>query len=457
MAGILQRGSVQLNIAPQQGTLSVQLSSNSSAATVPATVAVPLNATSATFPIATSGVNSSTSVTIIATYSSISEHATLTVNPPTISSVSPSPASVIGGSDSTGTVQLSGPAGPLGEVVSLKSSTSAAVVPSTVKVAANSTSAQFQITTSAVSSSTQVTITASDTGASQTSVLTVTPATLSRFNMADAVLLGSTSTIGTVEIGSPAGPNGDVIKLSSSTIRAIVPASVTIPAGQTSVSFTVNTTVVSSDTVAFFSATFGLSSLASQVIVLPAPLSSLTVNPTSILGGTNAMVTVTLAGVAGPYGNIIKFATTSPEVHLPATETIPSGMSSFTFSIPTSAVSSTSQITITDTFWVYSQTTTLTLTPALISGLTFSANPVIGGQTTTATVHLATVAGPTGDLIKITSNLGDAIVPTTVTVPVGQNSAQFTVHTVAVSAARVAKITATLGTSTLSQNLTITP
>ncbi len=119
---------------------------------------------SATFPISTTGVNSSTPVTIRATYALVNQEATLTVNPPAISGVVASQASVVGGSPTTGTVQLFGPAGPLGQVVSLKSSTSEAVVPATVKVSAGASSAQFPITTSAVSSSTQVTLTASYPG-----------------------------------------------------------------------------------------------------------------------------------------------------------------------------------------------------------------------------------------------------------------------------------------------------
>ncbi len=176
-------------------------------------------------------------------------------------------------------------------------------------------------------------------------------------------------------------------------------------------SFTVNTTVVSSDTVAYVTATYGLSSLTTQLIVLPAPLSSLTANPTSVQGGTTLRLPVTLAGVAGPYGNVIKFATSSAELQLPATETIPAGESSHTFSVPTTPVSSTSVVTITDTFWVYSQTTTLTLTPATLQDLTFNPSSVVGGQPAAGTVVLNGVAGASGDVIKLSSNSADATVP----------------------------------------------
>ena len=69
----------------------------------------------------------------------------------TVTSVSLSPASVIGGSTSTGTITLSGPAPAGGAVVTLSSSdTAAAQVPASVTVAANASSASFTVATNPV-------------------------------------------------------------------------------------------------------------------------------------------------------------------------------------------------------------------------------------------------------------------------------------------------------------------
>lgn len=93
----------------------------------------------------------------------------------TLSSITLNPASVTGGSSSTGTVTLSGAAPYGGAVVNLSSSASAATVPSTVTVAAGATSATFTVSTSVVTASTSSTITASSGGTSKTATLTVTP------------------------------------------------------------------------------------------------------------------------------------------------------------------------------------------------------------------------------------------------------------------------------------------
>jgi len=97
---------------------------------------------------------------------------------PTLSSLAVNPSNVKGGSPSTGTVTLSGPASSGGAVVSLSSdNTAAATVPASVEVAYGATSATFTVNTSAVTTSTPATISASYAAATKTSSLTVTPVT----------------------------------------------------------------------------------------------------------------------------------------------------------------------------------------------------------------------------------------------------------------------------------------
>ncbi len=457
IGGVASTGTVQLAVTASAGDLYVLLTSNSAAATVPTHVLVPHGAMSVTFPITTFGVNNTTPVTITAIYDSQSVNTALDVIPAVVSSMSAAPSSVVGGSGATGTVQLAGTAGPAGDTVAITSSDPNVGVPASVNVPAGASSVQFPITSEAVSSQSGVTLTASFNSSSQTSQLVLTPATVTSVSVFDALVLGTKSATGTVQLSGPAGPSGDLVKLSSSTIRAIVPATVKVSAGQTSATFPISTTSVSSDSVATITATFGYSTQTTTLTVLPAPLSSLTASPTSVQGGNNASITVTLAGVAGPYGNVIKFATSSAELQLPATETIPAGESSHTFSVPTTPVSSTSVVTITDTFWVYSQTTTLTLTPATLQDLTFNPSSVVGGQPAAGTVVLNGVAGASGDVIKLSSNSSKVTVPPTITVLANQTNAQFTIQTHAVTADTQVTITATIGTSSFAQPILLKP
>jgi subtilisin family serine protease len=173
-------GTVTLSGAAPSGGAVVSLSSSASAAAVPASVTVAAGATSATFTVTTSAVTASTPVTISASYGGTTKTASLTVNSTTaavLSSVALNPATVNGGSPSTGTVTLSGAAPSGGAVVALSSTGSAATVPANVTVGAGATSATFTVTTSAVTAVTPVTISASYAGTTKTTLLTVNPAT----------------------------------------------------------------------------------------------------------------------------------------------------------------------------------------------------------------------------------------------------------------------------------------
>ena len=186
-------GRVTLSGPAPSGGVVVTLSSSGLAAVVPATVAVSTGQSSVTFPVTTSVVTSSQIVTITATYAGVTQRADLTINIPavTVASLSLSSSSVTGGTSVTGTVRLSGPAQTGGAVVTLRSSGSAASVPSSLTVAAGLSSATFTVTTSAVSSSQSVIITASLGSSSQTAILTVNPAPASPWKFGSYILNGS--------------------------------------------------------------------------------------------------------------------------------------------------------------------------------------------------------------------------------------------------------------------------
>src|SRR5262249_54719101 len=101
--------------------------------------------------------------------------AVLTVTSPTLTSVSLAPTSVKGGTPSTGTVTLNGPAPAGGAVVMLSSSKpGVATVPASVIIAAGATSATFTVFTSRVAYSTTATISATFDGVTRSGELTVT-------------------------------------------------------------------------------------------------------------------------------------------------------------------------------------------------------------------------------------------------------------------------------------------
>src|SRR5260370_1453804 len=126
--------------APTGGTVASLSSSNTSAATVPASVTVAAGDTRATVQVTTMAVANSTPVTISASYAGVTPTASLTVTPqpppgPTLASLTLNPTTVTGGSPSTGPVTLSAPAPSGGAVISLSSSnTSLATWPTSLTI-----------------------------------------------------------------------------------------------------------------------------------------------------------------------------------------------------------------------------------------------------------------------------------------------------------------------------------
>jgi hypothetical protein len=182
--GNTSQGTASLtSAAPSGGAVVTLSSSNTSAATVPASVTVPAGAFGATFTVSTASVTASTSLTISGAFGGTARSATLTVTPPpappppaSLSTVAVNPASVTGGASSQGAVTLTSPAPAGGFAVSVSSSnTAVATVPAGVSVAQGATSATFSIATRAVTASTPVTITASAGGVTRTAILTVNP------------------------------------------------------------------------------------------------------------------------------------------------------------------------------------------------------------------------------------------------------------------------------------------
>jgi hypothetical protein len=179
----------------------------------------------------------------------------------TLSSLTLSPTTVVGGTQSsTGTVTLTAPAPAGGAQVALSSSnTNVARVPASVTVAAGATTATFAISTSAVSTSATVSISASYGSAARSASLTVTPPppTLTSLTLnPTSVFGGFQSSTGTVTLSSPALAGGAQVALSSNNSAAQVPSSVTVPAGATSASFTVSTSAVLFSTSATITASY---------------------------------------------------------------------------------------------------------------------------------------------------------------------------------------------------------
>jgi hypothetical protein len=192
-------------------------------------------------------------------------------NPPLLALTTVTPASVIGRALAQGTVILGGPAPAGGATVTLSSSNPALANPAvpSVTISAGASSATFSVATSGVLSSTPVTITGTYNSVAQPAVLTlVAPYSLTGLSVAPASQYGGFTIQGTVTLSGPADSAATVSLTSSSGALVSVPASVTVPAGATSVSFPIALQPVTADTAVPVSGAMGGVTQTAAVTVL---------------------------------------------------------------------------------------------------------------------------------------------------------------------------------------------
>jgi hypothetical protein len=411
-------GIVMLNgIAPPGGAV-VSLTSSSPAVQPPASVTVAAGSPSVSFNVPTSAVSATTTATVTATWNGGSVQAQITLTPQVApATLTISPTTTTGTNGSQGTVTLAAAANNDVQIMLSSSNPAVASVPPFVTVPQFAGGGAFFITTSNPSVPTTVTISASGAGVTKTATLTVNPfatgPSVSALSLRPTSVTGGGSSTGTVTLSGAAPAGGAAVTLSSSnTAAATVPASVTVPAGATSATFTVTSKAVTATSSATISATFGGATQSAVLTVSPAPagpaVSTLSLSPTSVTGGGSSTATVTLSGAAPAGGAAVTLSSSNTAAAtVPASVTVPAGATGATFTVTSKAVTATSSATISASFGGATQTAVLTVSPAAATtdkvSITLAeyAPPQLSieATSTSSTATLQVFAASTGALI----------------------------------------------------------
>ncbi len=189
---------------------------------------------------------------------------------------------------------------------------------------------------------------------------------------------GSSSSTATVTLNVPVPSNSSGVQVtlaSSNPLAATVsPQAILIPAGSTTGTFTVTSQLVTSSatstTITATATANGSGSAQATLTVNPVAtgLTSLTLNPTSVVGGaanSTSTGTVTLNGYAPAGGTAVALTSTSSNpsaVTVPGSVTVPYDTTSNTFQITSNSVTSSTAVTITASL-NGSKTATLTVNP----------------------------------------------------------------------------------------------
>jgi len=369
---------------------------------------------------------------------------------------------VSGGTSVNGTVSINGLARTGGFPVSLKTTDLMLMLPGTVTIPKGQISNSFPFTTPSVPGVETAAITALAGAASFTASLQIDPANLPQlavFSITPASVQGGATFTGTIGLSAAASAGGTKVQLASSDTVVTPPAAVTVQAGASGATVTVPTTAVTAVHNVNLTATLGNTTLTQAVTVLPAV--QLSLNPTSVTGGTAVTAAVTLGTPAPAAGSsIVVSSNANGVVSVPPTVNIPAGLGSTTFTISTNTVTAARTVIITVSDGpAGSATATLTVNPQTagqLQSLTLSPTQVNGGAAATGTVTLSGPAPFGGAMVALrSSNALVAQVPFNITVPQGSTSAAFTITTYTVASAQTVTITATAGSVSETATLTV--
>jgi hypothetical protein len=191
--------------------------------------------------------------------------------------------------------------------------------------------------------------------------------TLTSIGASPNQVVGGNGATGTVALTSAAPAGGALVAVSSGSGAVSVPANVSIAQGATSATFGISTSVVSSTTSTTLSAMYAGVTKTTTFTVTPAAttsaLAALSLNHTSVVGGTSAVGTVTLTAAAPSGGATVSLMSSQPQLtSVPANVVVAAGATSATFTVSTVATKKNAVATVSATYAGATKTATIKVT-----------------------------------------------------------------------------------------------
>lgn len=351
---------------------------------------------------------------------------------PSVSSVTVMPTSIAGGDTATGTVTLNMAAPTGGVNVSLKSDSSDAQVPASVKIGGGTTYSTFNISTMKVTTNASANITATLGSSSASASLALTPPAVGIKSLTlPGSIIGSYSATASVTLAGAAPANGAKILLTSSDHDLTLPASITIPSGKSSGSFKVSVIDVPQNSNIAVTAKSGSSTVTKQVSIIANTVQSVSVTPGSIHSGSTdtAKVTVTMSHASGSSTGVIVFPTNGCVILSPMGPYILSnGQKSVTLTATCIPLAKDAPCSITASK-AGTKSASLDLKPNSLNSIGATPGYVTGNSrnTVTCTVNITAAVSEDTAVTLVSSDSSVFTVPQTVTIRKGKKSVSFKV------------------------------
>ena len=414
------------------GTLALT-SSNAAIAKVPATVAFTAGQSSVDVPVQGLSVGQA-SIQAALNATTISASVSVTPAPASLVSLVPSIQTLQLGA--SGQMQLTiAPAQTQATVVQLASSdVSKVTVAASVGIPAGQTTASFAIQGLAIGSA-QLTATlpssnggTASTLSSQVQVITPPPTVVALLPATTTLQMGATGTAGTLTVQiSAAQTTATVVQVSARTAGIVtVPATVTIPVGQTQVSIALQTQATGNTIVV---ASLNGSTVEAAVQVNPAPPTLAGVAPLnlSLITGATGQLTVTLKATHTTNTEVTLSSSPAGILALPASVTVLAGQTQAQVGITAATVGQAQVVAALPTG---SKNATVDVVPPAAQLTQMLPNPLNVQQGAAANITLKLNAAQLNPLQVALSVAQTALVqaPGSVTIPAGQLEQTFAVQ-----------------------------
>ena len=352
------------------GTLVFTQSATGTTVALPAPIAIHSNPVIVQIPTHVTRTALTSNITVAnpdATGSLASGTTSISVVPPSPTSLTLGASSVVGGQPVTATVQMSG-AAALSDSVTISMTTddpTTATVPATIHL--NGTTATLQIATHVVPTSRTVTVSATSGGQTRSATLAVAPPTVSAVSAQPASTIGPSSVPVSVTLTAPLPATGSAA-VTCTGQGLTCPATVSLSGS--SGSFTATVADVPTERTGTITVTFNGVSTSGTIDMQPVGIQSMTVSPPSVHGGTGSSLTVQLNHTTTAL--TFHFTSSDPTVlAAPPNVTLAGGQLTQLVSLTTLPQSATKSVTITATttrpsafgFATITGTATLTVTP----------------------------------------------------------------------------------------------
>ena len=255
--------------------------------------------------------------------------------------------------------------------------------------------------------------------------ITVRSVEMTNFTISPVSVVGSHNATGTIFLNRAAPSGGVVVSLQTdNSAVATVPATMTIPSGNQTGTFTISTKAQTSNSTATILANFGGTSLLRDITATFTNLSNHVITNTNITSGNLFSGTVTIHTAAGPQGVPVNLSSNNPNAVVPAQVIVTNGNTQATYlGVTTIFTGSTQSATITANRGSSFYPETISLQPVNVSTVVVPAE-VAPGSSFPVTVNLTRAAPSAGVTVNLSSSHPKIakLTQSSVFIPAGQTS-----------------------------------